>query len=379
MLTLNKYHSYNSNDLSKGCEMCVRGEKLVLFVTGVCPRKCYFCPLSDAKYGKDVSFANERSLKSAQDLVKEAELMDAKGAGITGGDPLIKIDRTLDYIKNLKERFGVQFHIHLYTSFNLVSEKVMQMLYQAGLDEIRFHPDLESKNFWKNVIIARKFPWLIGIEVPIIPTKKQELCEMIDFFCDKVDFMNLNELERADNELSKTDEMGFKSKGQFSYAIQGSVELGLELIEYAHTKKATLPIHLCTAKLKDATQLTKRLERESHGMKRDFDRVEDDGLLVRGALYLPELVPGFGYRVKLAEVEKEPFVEQLRDLMKKIQDRVSLKENEYFLDMEKPRILLGVKNLRVHKVFFHSLGLLTAIVKELPTADQLEIEVEFLA
>ncbi|MBI2572575.1 radical SAM protein [Candidatus Woesearchaeota archaeon] len=374
----NQYYSYNSGDLPKGCEMCVRGEKVVLFVTGICPRKCYFCPLSDAKYGKDVSFANERSLQSSQDLIKEAEMMDAKGAGITGGDPLIKIERTLRYIKALKDHFGKEFHIHLYTSFNLVSEKNMQQLYQAGLDEIRFHPDLESTRFWKHILFARKFPWSMGIEVPLIPTKRKELKAMIDYFCDKVDFMNFNELERADNDLSKVDELGLKTIDQFSYAIEGSVELGLELMEYVKTKKGDLPVHVCTAKLKDATQLTNRLERESHGMKRDFDRVDDEGLLVRGALYLPDLSPGFGYRAKLAEMDKIPILDQLKVIEKKILNHIPLKENEYALDCEKPRILLGVKNLRVHKAFFHSLGLLTAIVKELPTADQLEIEVDFL-
>jgi len=48
------------------------------------------------------------------------------------------------------------------------------------------------------------------------------------------------------------------------------------------------------------------------------------------------------------------------------------------LDSEKPRILLSKKNLKKNRNKFASFGLIPAIVVEYPTADQLEIEVEFL-
>ena len=53
------YHSYKIGTLSKGCQLCVKGSKLVLFLTGLCPRSCYYCPISDKKYKKDVTYADE--------------------------------------------------------------------------------------------------------------------------------------------------------------------------------------------------------------------------------------------------------------------------------------------------------------------------------
>src|SRR3990167_9322210 len=110
----NQYYSYNLKQLPKGCQYCVKGEKLVLFITGICPRSCVFCPVSDQKYQQDVTYANERKVQDFKDVLQEAELMRANGAGITGGDPLARLERTGEYIKKLKAHFGKQFHLHLY-------------------------------------------------------------------------------------------------------------------------------------------------------------------------------------------------------------------------------------------------------------------------
>ena len=71
MVKVNEYYSYNQGELPKGCQYCVKGEKVVIFVTGLCPRKCYFCPVSDQKYGHDVQFANEREIKEIEDVIAE--------------------------------------------------------------------------------------------------------------------------------------------------------------------------------------------------------------------------------------------------------------------------------------------------------------------
>lgn len=379
----NKYYSYNLGKLPRGCQYCVKGQKLVLFVTGICPRKCYYCPISDKKYGFDNSYANERLVKTTNDVILEAELMNAKGAGITGGDPLSRIDRTLLFIRILKQRFGKGFHIHLYTSLNLVTNEILEELFEAGLDEIRVHPDLDSKQLWNKIDWLKRFSWDRGIEIPLIPTKEnfakeKEIKELIDFAHDKVSFINLNELERADSNLSKLDEMGFVTKDRFSYAIKGSLELGLDILDYINQQMFPLSAHLCTAKLKDKIQLANRLKRESQYIKKQFDIVDNEGMLTRGALYLPELAPGFGYRKKLEICSKKEIAEKLLAFLMKIKKDLCLHETAIFLDTEKPRILVSKKNVQKNKRYFLKLGLLPAIVKEYPTADQLELEVEFL-
>ncbi|MBS3139664.1 radical SAM protein [Candidatus Woesearchaeota archaeon] len=378
----NKYFSYNSGSLPEGCQYCVRGEKLVLFATGLCPRDCYFCPISDQKYGHDAAYANEREILSPdlspEPVIKEARLMQAKGAGITGGDPLMSRKRTVRYIQELKKTFGSSFHLHLYTSLNLATEPALKELAEAGLDEIRFHLDLEDQQFWKNLILAGKFPWKIGVEIPCIPTKIAEMKRVADFIQGQVDFFNLNELERADNRRSQLDLKGMKTIHQFSYAVRGSVDAGKEIMAYVREQKYSYTVHLCTAKLKEKVQLRNRLKLESQQMKRPFDQVNSEGLLIRGALYLPDLSPGISYRQRLKQANKEKFLERLNPLAGKIKQKLNLKEEELIVDSDKLRILLSTSNARRFRKELTKLGLQAALVQETPTADQLEIEVEFI-
>jgi pyruvate formate-lyase activating enzyme-like uncharacterized protein len=355
------YYSKCTGRLADGCKYCVKGEKLVLFVTGICPRKCYYCPISDKKYGKDVIYANERPVEEGKNavkqIIKEAEICDAKGAGFTGGDPLCKMNRTIKFIKALKKRFGKKFHIHLYTSFDLVNKKNLTKLFKAGLDEIRFHADIDNDKLWNRILIACKFNWDIGIEIPVVPDKVKQTKRLVDYFSDKIDFLNLNELEVADNKISRLAELGYMTKDRISYAVKGSEKAAIEMMKYVLAKKYKLNVHFCTAKLKDAVQLAKRLLRRAKNAAKEYDIVDDEGLLIRGALY---------------------YNGNLNLLRKKLMKEFDIPSEFIETDKERKRLLTTAAFADENKDILKKKGLKVAIVQEYPTWDRLQVVVDFL-
>ncbi|MBN2458540.1 radical SAM protein [Candidatus Woesearchaeota archaeon] len=376
------FFSYKSGQLAKGCELCVQGRKSVLFITGICQNGCYYCPISDAKKNKDVIYINEvpveqDNLANTEEMIEkiaqEIRLCSSMGIGITGGDPLARIGRTTDVICGLKKRFGQEFHIHLYTPLVLVDEKKLSVLSSAGLDEIRFHPDVAEKKLWPRLKLAKKHSWDIGIEIPAIPGKEKETKELIDYAGPHIKFLNLNELELADNSFSKLSEMGFKPKDSQSYAAAGSMELAMELLIYCENKD--LNIHLCTAKLKDAVQMAKRIRLRARNVALPTDRITADGMLVRGAAYLSWLVPGKGYRQRIKdEKTREKALAELDAMAEKLKARIS----GIVVDEDKLRLLTSKKTAEAMKNRIKDAGGVPAIVEEYPTYDGFEVEIDFI-
>ena len=257
---------------------------MVLFITGKCGTGCFYCPVSDSKMGSDNIFANELPVASLEDIIEEAENMDALGTGITGGDPLMKMDRTLKAIRMLKEHFGKEHHIHLYTS--TIDLKKAKELASAGLDEIRFHP---SPDIWGSVkgtelgeIVELGLD--VGIEVPALPCHRDSLDALVnDAFELGVKFINLNELEFSETNWDMMDSMGYDLKDDSS-AVAGSEEVALEVIK--HSK---MPIHFCSSSFKDSVQLRRRLIRRAERTAREMDVVTEDGTLLKGVLYADDV------------------------------------------------------------------------------------------
>ncbi len=350
------YFSYAVRELPKGCQLCVRGEKLVLFTTGKCPRNCFYCPLSEHRRG-DVVYANERPVKTLDDIIEEALLQEARGAGVTGGDPLARLERTAEYIRFLKESFGTDFHVHLYTTGALATKKNLEKLYDAGLDEIRFHPDIFSPNSKlfkveiENIRNAFDFDWDVGGEIPSIPGQLERMkwyAEFLDNFGAK--FLNVNELEFSETNLRAILDRGYKPVSDESAAIKGSLELGLELLKWGE-ENTFLSYHLCTAKLKDAVQLKNRLKRMARNVARPYMEVTEDGTLRFGIAEYDDLDGLYEFLVEEAGVPaKWLYINRERD-------RVEMPEE---VAVELAEAVEG--DVR----FF--------IVEEYPTFDRLEVE-----
>lgn len=259
------FASYCNAGVCDGCKFCVKGEKLVLFMGGKCSRACWYCSLSQNRKKTETAYANERPIKKISDIILEAKLNHSKGAGITGGDPLVYFDKTLKYAKTLKREFGKKFHIHIYLPLPLVDEEKLLKLKEV-VDEVRFHPSfiagendkLKEKEFDKIVIASRIFGVKnTGIEVPMVPEKAREIWDFIVSLEGKIGFANLNEFELSETNFKITTE--HYKLNEDSYTIRHSLKEGKKLVRKAEKQKLKVKVHLCTARTKDSYQFINRL------------------------------------------------------------------------------------------------------------------------
>lgn len=298
--------------LPRGCQLCARGSKMVLLVTGKCGSCCYYCPLSEAKLGKDVVYADEMKVGQWKDVISEAESIGAEGAGITGGDPLAVAERTAKYIRGLKKRFGDGFHIHLYTASTDIAK--VRKLAAAGLDELRFHPppgswgSLERTAYPKAIGEAAKKGMVVGVEIPAIPGER--IAELLDALeSAEVKFVNLNELEFSETNWRELKGLGFEVADDVSSGVKGSEKMARKLVR---DWKGPYSLHYCSAGFKDGVQLRSRLLRRAKRTALPSDVITKDGTLLKGVIETKaptklrtSLLRDYGIPAKLLRIDAE--------------------------------------------------------------------------
>jgi len=319
---------------------------MVLFITGRCGTDCFYCPISPEKKGKDVMFANERRIFDLSEMLDEAASMNATGTGITGGDPLVTMERTISAIKMLKEHFGPGHHIHLYTS--TVDLGRSKELCDAGLDEIRFHPPMsqwETMDLKEISRIVSETSLDVGIEVPAIPGNENGLERLaLSALEAGVGFININEFEFSESNWNMMEEMNYRVKDDLSSAVAGSEKMATELMR----KYPKCPIHFCSSTFKDGVQLRRRLIRRANVIARKHDIITDDGTIIKGIVYAEDLNEAAALLLEM----KVP-----KDLM--------------LIDEERKRI--EVASWKLRKIS-KKLPYQSFIVEEYPTFDRMEVE-----
>ena len=281
------------NFLPKGCELCRMGGKLVIYITGECGDNCYYCPVSPERFGKDVMYANEARVESLYDFVYEAYRMNALGAGITGGDPILALNKVVEVIRLLKDEFSSNFHIHLYTSGRYVTYDVLRELERAGLDEIRFHPLKDE--YFKAIEKALKFNFDVGIEIPSIPHEKEWMEKVIKWGIEKgVKFININELELTVRNYQSLNALGYKVNHGLA-GVKESSEIALSLLKKYETQNVA--IHYCSSIYKDIVETRTRFLRIIKYSAKPYEEGTPEGTIIRAIVKSNEDLSDIGEKI----------------------------------------------------------------------------------
>jgi uncharacterized protein len=295
--------------LSEACVQCAEGRKMVLFVTGVCRFRCFYCPVSPNRNQKDVVYANERRVLEDEDVLAEARAIGAAGTGITGGDPLGVVDRVEHYVRLLKGEFGTGHNIHLYT--HEPNPEKLARLAAAGLDEFRLHiphylwgPLGRAGGAYRAVLEAAP-DWGIrrGVEIPVLPEKEAELRRLLRAL-DRigVDFVNLNELEFSETNEFAMAGRGYRTDPSNGWGVRGSRAVAERIVR---EMRLSVPVHYCSSRFKDGVQLRQRLLRRAARTAPAFAEHTGEGTVVLGVVEatdqrdLPRWASGVARRMRL--------------------------------------------------------------------------------
>ena len=355
--------SYYLSPLSPACKMCAQGLKMVVLITGLCPAKCFYCPLSFKKGGKDRIFANEWELDNENDtkkLIKEAEYIDATGAGITGGDPLIVWERVKKYVLLLKDIFGSEFHIHLYTSGIKNANRIVDLI-SLGLDEVRFHPfpeswiDMDKSPLNKPIKNLCNSSADIAIEIPAMPGLEKEIVSLVKWANENdLNWVNLNELEFSERNCESLIYKGYRVKDEISAAVKGSQETAMKVLRMVRNENLDVGVHYCSVSFKDGIQLRNRIKRRASNVAKLYEVITDDGTLVKGVID----------NLKSSS-------EKLINLLK---EEFAIPKKYFFYDKDKNCIEIGLWILEKISADLRKIGYQCYMVEEYPTADRLEVE-----
>jgi pyruvate formate-lyase activating enzyme-like uncharacterized protein len=189
------------------------------------------------------------------------------------------------------------------------------------------------------------------VEIPAIPNEYRRTISFLREL-DKIGcaFVNLNELEFSDTNLSQLRARGFEVRSDESMAVKGSERTAVRILKWAAVN-TSLNIHYCPSALKDAVQLRNRLKRRAKNVARGHEVITGEGLLFKGIIQ--NLPPD-----KLASVRR------------RLMSEYGVPPELVVIDRQKRRIELHW--LVAKKLAKLEPELKFALVEEYPTYDRLE-------
>lgn len=264
-------------NLSPGCLSCIAGSWSCLFINGRCNCNCFYCPSPQDQ--NIIPVTNGLFFANAEEYADYLNAFGFTGASISGGEPLLTADRTLEYIAKVRSRCGDDLHIWLYTNGTLLTPDLCNKLRDAGLDEIRFDTGAIRHNLKKVRLAIGKIP-TISVEIPAVPEEYQllkgKLREMADI---GVSHLNLHQLRLTPHNLKKFARRNYTYIHGDKITVLESELTALKLIYHAYKYNINLPVNYCSYVYKRRFQHAAVRRRAAEISRYGYEAVTPSGYL----------------------------------------------------------------------------------------------------
>ena len=263
--------------LSPGCQTCANGGWSCLFINGRCNASCFYCPTSQDDTGDPLT--NGISFAAPEDYAEYIALFGFTGASISGGEPLLTLDRTLAYIDALRRRCGDAVHIWMYTNGALLTREIAGELRSAGLGEIRFDIGATDYNLTKLHLAVGIIP-TVTVEIPTVPEEELLLrSKLAEMAAAGVQHLNLHQLRLTPYNSRHLAKRAYTFVHGESVTVLESELTALRLVRHAIEQGIDLPVNYCSFPFKRRFQHAAARRRGIPFVRADHETVTETGYL----------------------------------------------------------------------------------------------------
>ena len=265
------------NDLSPGCRICGNGHWSCLFINGKCNCRCFYCPTPQNDIG--VPTTNLLEFTKASDYSDYVRYFGFQGVSISGGEPLLTFEKTIDFIRTVRRNSPAHLHVWMYTNGTLLTHDHILRLKDAGLNEIRF--DIGATNYdIEKLLIAVGHISCVTVEIPAIPEDMDRLSALIPLMTDVgVQYLNLHQLRLTphNSPLLKNKKYTFLH-GEKVTVLESELAV-LSLFSRAIQNGWTLPINYCSFAYKHRFQQKAVRKRNAEFIIKSHESLTENGFI----------------------------------------------------------------------------------------------------
>ncbi|MBF0429809.1 MAG: radical SAM protein [Fibrobacteria bacterium] len=230
--------------VSPGCRLCGEGQWSCLFLNNRCNCKCFYCPTSQV----DTSIPETQGIafENPENYIEYIKSYGFKGIGLSGGEPLLTFNTTLDFLSKLKNEFGDSIYVWMYTNGTLFDKEIAIKLSEAGLDEIRF--DLSATGYNTKYLkrALGKFP-NVTVEIPAIPEDLELLKKMvIELDSLGVNYLNLHQMRLTPFNFQNLVKRDYTFLPGDKIIVLESELTALKIINFVFKQELKLAVNYCS-------------------------------------------------------------------------------------------------------------------------------------
>ena len=268
--------------LSPGCAICGSGGWSCLFINGRCNCRCFYCPTAQDEIS--VPTTNRVPFERPSDYADYIKCFDFTGVSISGGEPLLTMDRTLAYIRAVRHRMGDGLHLWMYTNGALLTREIVGQLKDAGLNEIRFDISARDYDLAKLQLAVGHIP-VVTVEIPAIPEDRERVAHLLPVLREAgVDHLNLHQLRLTPYNIRNLKTRDYTFLHGDKVTILESELMALKLMALSIANGYGLPVNYCSFVYKHRFQNAASRRRNARFILKGHESITEAGFIRTMAL-----------------------------------------------------------------------------------------------